>query len=98
MANVKLAFNAAGFWSESETTGCRSKASSSSLNFVIGWASNWICSFKVSDLILQFIELRQHELLRLIPPRFLLPFADDDVAQHFIFFGELRRFLGDLRR
>ncbi len=36
LANVKLVFNAAGLWSEIETTGCRNKASSSSLNFVIG--------------------------------------------------------------
>ena len=38
---------------------------------------------------LQFIELGQHQLFRLIAPRFFLALAHNDVAQHFILFCQL---------
>ena len=94
MANVKLAFNAAGFWSESETH----RQPQQSELFVAQLRDRLREQF---DLLvqgvgfdLQFVELREHELLCLIPPRFLLPFADDDVAQDFVFSGQPRSFLG----
>ena len=41
-------------------------------------------------LDLQLIELSQHQLLRPVAPRFFLPFAHDDIAQHFVFLGQAR--------
>ena len=50
-SKTKLALNKPACWSETETTGCRSKASSSVVKLVTGCASNSIWRFNASDLI-----------------------------------------------
>src|SRR5438477_231876 len=49
-SNTKLALNKPARSYETETTGCRSKASSSLFNFVSGCARNSTCLFNVSDV------------------------------------------------
>ena len=51
-AKAKLAFIAAGLLSEIETIGCRSSASSSSVNLVTGWARSSTCWVRTSDFTL----------------------------------------------
>ena len=42
----------------------------------------------------QFVEFSQHQFFRLIAARFFLTLAQDNIAQHLIFFGQLGCLLG----